>query len=293
MSTYLLRVSKGSGVAKFDPAEQLIIFYDSVGEEASVYLSVTESKTLELLVDKAGEVVSREGILKYAWASKVVSGGSLNQCIFSLRNTLGDEKLHEAIQTVTRKGYKFNPDFLVPDTLKISTSQPVKEIDLDAHQAELVDPIWVDSANIHTVPADQNLLLRRKPMAPSHGVVQNRLVLWLIGGLLALGLSIFLSEKVLCCLDLFMTEFAPVKEYKLKAGRIIAFGFSAEDPVFKDALSMLDVTDARPVVLVLHRWRSTISASCVNSGHDAFNTRLPISGNSGQIITEFVEFCRW
>lgn len=290
---YSIRVAKGARVAKFAPDDQVIIFFDSTGEETSVYLSATESKTLELLIGKPGEVVSREEILKYAWASKVVSGGSINQCIFSLRNILGDEKLHETIQTVTRKGYKFNPEFLVSDTSKPLTPPTEKTTELDAQQVDLVGNIEVESSHIHTLPADQTLPLRNKSMDSDQRRAQSTLFLWMVAGLLAVGLSIFLFEKVLCCLDLFMVELAPVKEYKLKAGRVIAFGFSAEDVIVKDAVSMLDETDARPVVLVLHRWRSTMSASCVNSGHHAFNTRLPISGNSGQIITDFVEFCRW
>src|SRR5690606_14738398 len=82
------------------------------------------SRVLERLLRSPGEVVSREELLEYGWTDRVVSQGSLNQQIYVLRQLLGDEKGRNIIQTLPRRGYLFNPEFIEPETGEEALSAP-------------------------------------------------------------------------------------------------------------------------------------------------------------------------
>jgi len=103
-SLYQLRLRKGDKEEKLD-------------------LGFAGSRLLERLLAQPGELVSREELLAYAWPERVVSQGSLNQQIYNLRQILGDEREHRIIQTVPRRGYMFNPAFLVERTRECSVQE--------------------------------------------------------------------------------------------------------------------------------------------------------------------------
>ncbi|MET1076701.1 MAG: winged helix-turn-helix domain-containing protein [Pseudomonas sp.] len=90
------------------------------GDEERIELGYSGSRLLERLLQTPGEVVSREELLQFAWADRVVSQGSLNQQVYVLRQVLGDEKARQIIQTLPRRGYLFNPDYL----LEARTAEP-------------------------------------------------------------------------------------------------------------------------------------------------------------------------
>src|SRR5690606_9977978 len=62
--------------------------------------------------------------LEYGWTDRVVSRGSLNQQSYVLRQLLGDEKGRNIIQTLPRRGYLFNPEFIEPETGEEALSAP-------------------------------------------------------------------------------------------------------------------------------------------------------------------------
>lgn len=141
MKSHHLRVHKGAGRAEFRPEQNLLLIQDASGNEESLTISYTDSRALELLLSVPGQIRSREEILRYAWEHRIVSTGSLNQCIFNLRNLIGDEKLHEIIQTVPRRGYRWNPDFALTEPSAPATplpaappllTTPICEADADA-----------------------------------------------------------------------------------------------------------------------------------------------------------------
>lgn len=82
-------------------------------QEERVELGFSGSRVLERLLQTPGEVVSRDELLQYAWHDRVVSQGSLNQQIYTLRQLLHDERQREIIQTLPRRGYMFNPGYLL------------------------------------------------------------------------------------------------------------------------------------------------------------------------------------
>ncbi|APC19607.1 hypothetical protein BLL42_28260 (plasmid) [Pseudomonas frederiksbergensis] len=97
---------------KFYPAQMVIRVVGAGGLE-KIDLGYTSSRLLELLISKAGVMVEREEILRYAWSGRVVSQNNLNQSIKLVREVLDDEISKSVIQTVPRRGYMFNPEYLL------------------------------------------------------------------------------------------------------------------------------------------------------------------------------------
>lgn len=107
----LLVTGRAECRARFEQgAFQLVLCRD--GEEERVDLGFSGSRVLERLLCSPGQVVSRDELLQYAWQDRVVSQGSLNQQIYTLRQILFDSA-NQIIQTLPRRGYLFNPGFVV------------------------------------------------------------------------------------------------------------------------------------------------------------------------------------
>ncbi|CAN5247870.1 hypothetical protein BH10ACI1_BH10ACI1_11680 [soil metagenome] len=69
-----------------------------------VSISPKALETLIILVEKQGEIVSRDELLDAVWKDTFVEEGNINYTISLLRKTLGNKDL---IQTVSRHGYRF------------------------------------------------------------------------------------------------------------------------------------------------------------------------------------------
>jgi hypothetical protein len=69
-------------------------------------------------------VIDRDTLVAYAWSDRVVGPGSLNQQVYTLRKMLGDEKNLQIIQTVPRRGYRFNPAFIIEKASVQPLQQP-------------------------------------------------------------------------------------------------------------------------------------------------------------------------
>ncbi|MEP6901594.1 MAG: winged helix-turn-helix domain-containing protein [Actinomycetota bacterium] len=86
-------------------------------------------ETLILLVERNGEIVSRDELLEKIWKETFVEEGNINYTISQLRKVLGDKKL---IQTIPKHGYLFNgkivavsinPNAEKPFSIKTETHQ--------------------------------------------------------------------------------------------------------------------------------------------------------------------------
>src|SRR5215203_5738561 len=63
---------------------------------------------LELLIDRAGQVVARQDLLNGVWKDAFVTDTSLAEAVSFLRQALGDDpQAPRYIQTVHRRGYRF------------------------------------------------------------------------------------------------------------------------------------------------------------------------------------------
>lgn len=125
MSYLTIKTGTPGCLAHFYPAKYRIDLIDEQRRQR-IDLSFAGSRVLECLLDAAGEVVSRDALLSHAWADRVVSQGSLNQQIHTLRRLLHDKDRRRIIQTLPSRGYLFNPEFLVPGTERASIPEPVE-----------------------------------------------------------------------------------------------------------------------------------------------------------------------
>src|SRR5262245_58515732 len=63
---------------------------------------------VQVLLEHAGEVLTKEQLLRSVWTGTYVSGTALKVCIREIRETLGDDRMAPRyIETVGREGYRF------------------------------------------------------------------------------------------------------------------------------------------------------------------------------------------
>lgn len=67
-----------------------------------------ELAVLTLLLENAGQLVSKDTLLTTIWGSCEVTEDSLTRCIYGLRRILGEDKHCRYIDTVYGKGYRFS-----------------------------------------------------------------------------------------------------------------------------------------------------------------------------------------
>ncbi|MGX5173069.1 winged helix-turn-helix domain-containing protein [Aliikangiella sp. IMCC44653] len=67
-------------------------------------------QVLALLLDNAGEVVTRSEIFDKVWKQQIVSDDSLTRCISDLRNQLKQLSPHPLIETIPKKGYRWTAE---------------------------------------------------------------------------------------------------------------------------------------------------------------------------------------
>ncbi|AEB56240.1 transcriptional regulator CadC [Ectopseudomonas mendocina] len=129
----IIRTGRPDCYAHFYPAlYQLTLVKDGIEEK--IDLGYSGSRLLERLLQEPGDVVSREELMNHAWADRVVGQGSLNQQIYTLRQILGDEKNREIIQTLPRRGYLLNPNYLVEPPSIDDTGTVSETLDTPAAQ---------------------------------------------------------------------------------------------------------------------------------------------------------------
>jgi DNA-binding winged helix-turn-helix (wHTH) protein len=107
----LLKSGRDGCMARFDRSLYQLSLIEGDDIER-IDLGFSGSRVLERLLQTPGEVVSREELLRHAWQDRVVGQGSLNQQIYTLRQVLCDSA-GQIIQTLPRRGYLFNPNYLI------------------------------------------------------------------------------------------------------------------------------------------------------------------------------------
>ena len=76
--------------------------------DKKIPLRPTSVAVLQMLVENAPDVVTKEQILKHVWAGTYVTRIVLRVCIREIRQALGDDaKVAQYVETVGRKGYRF------------------------------------------------------------------------------------------------------------------------------------------------------------------------------------------
>jgi len=81
---------------------------DESGSFTLVPLGARALDVLEALIERAGEVITRDEIITAAWPETVVEDNNLNMQIAALRRVLDDGTIATScIQTIPRRGYRF------------------------------------------------------------------------------------------------------------------------------------------------------------------------------------------
>jgi len=129
----LFLTGKSECVARFEHGTYQLLLSSEQGEER-VELGFSGSRVLERLLREPGQVVSREELLQYAWEDRVVSQGSLNHQIYTLRQIFCDTS-SRIIQTLPRRGYLFNPAYLVQPVGAASSQAPAPALSSEQEPA--------------------------------------------------------------------------------------------------------------------------------------------------------------
>jgi TolB-like protein/DNA-binding winged helix-turn-helix (wHTH) protein/Tfp pilus assembly protein PilF len=105
------------------------------GEHATIRVEPKVMEVIVYLAGHAGEVVSKEHIIKSVWADRFVTDEVLTTAICELRKALGDEaKRPRFIQTIPKKGYRLIAPVVIeeldsPDAGRASAIRPQKEFE--------------------------------------------------------------------------------------------------------------------------------------------------------------------
>jgi len=81
---------------------------DQGGVATPVPLGLRATKLLSLLVERQGELISKDAIMNAVWPGRVVEEANLNVQVAKLRHILDRDRKHgSCIQTITGRGYRF------------------------------------------------------------------------------------------------------------------------------------------------------------------------------------------
>lgn len=174
-----LKTGREGCSARLDRALFQLVISDEQGER-TLDLGFSGSRVLEQLLRTPGEVVSREALMSHAWEGRVVGQGSLSQQIYTLRQLLFDDR-NQIIQTLPRRGYLFNPQYL--HSAEPNKAQPLTEA--PAARRTVVIELPTPSARPVTNPAPPRRAHPSRRVALLAGIG-----LSLLAGLAALYLSL-------------------------------------------------------------------------------------------------------
>jgi predicted ATPase/DNA-binding winged helix-turn-helix (wHTH) protein len=146
------------GSFKFVPRQQLLL-----REGQPVKLGCRAMDILHLLLQDAGEPVSKRALLKYAWPDTFVHESNLKVHIHSLRRALGETSPQPTyISTVAGRGYRFIPPVSIEP---MATAQSL-------HEAV---PL------VHSLPAQRALIGRDHEIARVASLLAARRLVTLVG----------------------------------------------------------------------------------------------------------------
>jgi TolB-like protein/DNA-binding winged helix-turn-helix (wHTH) protein/Tfp pilus assembly protein PilF len=91
---------------------------------------------LRVLIERRGELLTKDELLNAVWGHVVVTDGALTQCLIDVRRAIGDES-QQMIKTVPRRGYIFDVPVVVSDGVSAedrrAASSSASDVDERAH----------------------------------------------------------------------------------------------------------------------------------------------------------------
>ena len=116
---FKLRVSKTNGHSiyvfdgfRLDGAKRMLY-----RGEAEIPLPPKAIETLAVLVEKCGEIISKEELIEAVWKDAFVEDSNLSHYLYLLRKSLGPRRDGKPyIETLRKRGYRFDPENLTLET---------------------------------------------------------------------------------------------------------------------------------------------------------------------------------
>jgi DNA-binding winged helix-turn-helix (wHTH) protein len=115
------------------------IFHLTTGERKR--LGEYQLKLLDILMQDAGRIFTREELTNLVWERRVIGNNSLPNAIHALRTALEDDgKQQKIIKTVPKKGYLLEPEYcLIVEKEENEVNDPVTEEPFAEAETVLVD----------------------------------------------------------------------------------------------------------------------------------------------------------
>ena len=102
--------------------------------ETLVALSPKATSLLELLLERHGDVVSKQEIFDHIWPGTFVEDGVLTQNIYTLRQAVGtDENGKHLIENIARRGYRIAAPVTLLSEAEAPPVEPTAENDIPKH----------------------------------------------------------------------------------------------------------------------------------------------------------------
>lgn len=142
---------------RIDPRRLSITLH---GEERTV--EPLAMRILLVLVDAAGQVVTREELIQAVWPDGYAGEGSLSRAVWTLRQVLQDDaRSPEFIETVPRIGYRLKAEVRRPDS---STASRVDQLERSNRRLRQ----WVVALGVALVVASTGWSIQAASDRPSY-----------------------------------------------------------------------------------------------------------------------------
>ncbi len=151
---------------------------------------------LTLLVSRAGEVVSKDELLKFAWPSSTVDEGALRVHLVTLRKALGDHGGHRHIENVAGRGYVF--------------VAPVERLDA-------ASPVWLNISDSNLPHRPGRLIGRESFVASSLEMISSVRLLTIsgAGGVGKTAVALEIAERIASSRQVVFIDLAVLSDEKL------------------------------------------------------------------------------
>lgn len=107
---YAIKASNAaSGEFLFEDTSGML--FERNGSE-KIEMGYCHGRVLKLLIERRGEIVSRDDIFSYAWHGRIVTQNSLSQAISKIRDIIGLCDGVDIIRTIPRRGYQLESQFV-------------------------------------------------------------------------------------------------------------------------------------------------------------------------------------
>lgn len=129
-------------------------------------------KLITVLLEHAGEILSRDEITNLVWHRRVIGNNSLPNAIHTLRVALGDEnKQQRIIQTIPKLGYLLDPEFC--EIIEEDSEEQAEEQNISPQEEppanNLNAPLLDESQHLHSLSlADEPLATETTEAVAQH-----------------------------------------------------------------------------------------------------------------------------